>query len=307
MLMTNETTGSKKEILFRYIEGLFAKGGPEPEDYPGCTQWVVDLKTEIEKGTMTAEEARRYWFDLGEEYLEDSTLGNVLAKRHGYAGDFEVIDKLYRQHVPKEHGKWDLYLHAQEASIAVRNRKDYFISVAAACAKTQKGETCSVLDLGSGPARDILEYIERHPEDKVEFECIDHDPTAIAYAKGVVGKYLDRITFHQANVLKLKPTKKYNLIWSAGLFDYLSDRLFVAVLGRFAKALAPSGEMVVGNFGTKNPTHNCMEFMGDWILNYRDEETLIKLAKEAGIDDSRIRIGKEPLGINLFLHIAAEK
>ena len=46
-----------------------------------------------------------------------------------------------------------------------------------------------------------------------------------------------------------------------------------------------------------------MEIMTEWYLNYRNEEHLTRLAREATIKDSKITIEKEALGINLFLKI----
>jgi extracellular factor (EF) 3-hydroxypalmitic acid methyl ester biosynthesis protein len=297
--MPTQTTDS----LLTYLEGLFQKGGPDPEDYDAFTRWLADTAGEIKKGTLSALEVHRFWFDLGEEYLKDASVGNILGKRHGYAGDFEVIDKLYRQHLPASHDKWDRYLHAQGASVAVRNRKQYFIDLAVACTFQHRRSNCRVLNLGSGPARDICQYFESFPKGDLHFDCVDMDDNAITYASEVCRDHLTHITFHKANVLRFHPQQQYHLIWSAGLFDYLTDRLFVLTLRRYYKAVLPGGEMVVGNFSPTNPTHNCMFVMGNWTLLYRDAGHLRTLAREAGIDDSLVSVASEPLGINLFLHL----
>jgi extracellular factor (EF) 3-hydroxypalmitic acid methyl ester biosynthesis protein len=290
--------------LLAYIERLFAKGGPDPEDYDTFTIWLADAARAIRRDAALAAKIHRLWHALGEEYMLDASVGNILGKRHGYAGDFEVIDKLYRQHLPSDpsHAKWDRYLHAQGASIAVRNRKQYFIDVAAASRARQNGTGCTVLNLGSGPTRDIREYLERFPNHLIHFDCVDADDKAIAYARNVCANHLSQLTFFRANVLRFQPRRQYHLIWSAGLFDYLNDRLVVLALRRYYKALLPGGEMVIGNFSPNNPTHNCMYVMGNWTLVYRDAEKLKMLATEAGIGEPLLRVESEPLGINLFLH-----
>lgn len=292
------------KVSLKYLEELFLKGGPDPKDYDAFTQWLAEAAEEIRKGALSASEVQRFWFELGDEYMLDSTLGNIIGKRHGYAGDFEVIDKLYRQHLPIKQDKWDRYLHAQDASIAVRNRKEYFIDLAAACT-SRHGTTADVrvLNLGSGPARDIREYLERIPHRAIHFDCIDMDEKALVYARNSCAGHLSHITFQQANVLRYRPRQHYHLIWSAGLFDYFNDRLFVLALRRYYKELLPGGEMVIGNFSPNNPTHNYMLVVGDWSLFYRDAEHLKNLAVEAGIETSCLRVESEPLGVNFFLHI----
>jgi len=45
-----------------------------------------------------------------------------------------------------------------------------------------------------------------------------------------------------------------------------------------------------------------MEF-GGWHLIHRDEAKLLRLARDANIPNAVTRIGQEPNGVNLFLHI----
>ena len=62
------------------------------------------------------------------------------------------------------------------------------------------------------------------------------------------------MSFVQRNALRFRPQRTYDLVWSAGLFDYFEDALFVTTLSRLLKATAADGELVVGNFSTQNPS-----------------------------------------------------
>jgi len=64
---------------------------------------------------------------------------------------------------------------------------------------------------------------------------------------------------------------------------------------------------VIGNFSPNNPTKNYMEIVGDWYLNHRSADRLISLTKACSVDPKNIRIGQEPEGVNLFLHIKSGK
>src|SRR5262245_65191782 len=59
----------------------------------------------------------------------ESIAGFCYLQPYGYAGDFELIDRLYTQYTSSDPDikDWDAFAQAQPAAIAVRNRKAYFI------------------------------------------------------------------------------------------------------------------------------------------------------------------------------------
>lgn len=46
-----------------------------------------------------------------------------------------------------------------------------------------------------------------------------------------------------------------------------------------------------------------MELLGDWHLEHRSRDGLLELGHRAGYAEERMRVGSEPLGVNLFLHL----
>ncbi len=130
---------------------------------------------------------------------------------------------------------------------------------------------------------------------------IDLDQRAIDYAKNKNKAFLDRMNFQKRNVIRFVPEKSYDLIWSAGLFDYFKDKHFVYLIKKFYQHVDPGGEMIIGNFGVQNPSRKIMEVLADWFLYHRSEGELVGFAQQAGIPSTNVEILKEPLGINLFL------
>jgi len=231
--------------------------------------------------------------------------GYVLEKPHGYAGDFEIIEKFYTYHTsPDERlAKWDEYLHEFKAVKAVRNRKQFIIDV---LRKKMAHHTTiapfDMLNLASGPARDIYEFFAAHPFADLYVECIDLDENAIKYASKLLGEHNAKVKFFNKNILRFSTEKKYDLVWSAGLFDYFNDDIFKRLLTRFLGNVKAGGEMIVGNFCSTNPDMNYMELL-DWKLYHRSTEDLIALAIACGISRSQITVDKEPEGVNLFIRI----
>jgi SAM-dependent methyltransferase len=229
--------------------------------------------------------------------------GFVCARPHGYAGDFEIIDRIYQKHISADprFAPWDAYFQSRSASQAVRNRKTYFHELLKL--HSSRCRPLRVLKLASGPGRSMFEWLTVHPDADVSFHCVELDPKAIAFARNLNQAFLNRITFQQQNVIRFRPPQQYDLIWAAGLFDYFDDRVFQMVLSSLIPAIAPGGELVIGNFSTANPSRCYMEF-GGWNLYHRTPETLETLAINAGANGRKLSVGSEPEGVNLFLHVA---
>ncbi len=283
------------QVQTDFLRELVVKGGPDVEDYDR----LIDLVNSLDEDQYPA-----FRELIAPALTENSLQGWTYNKPFGYAGDFMIIEKIYRQHVSPNFlfRNWDRFYHIQHAARAVRNRKEFFKELCARLEARDDSEK-SVLILGSGPATDVFEYIQSRPDTQIRFELIDWDQNAIDYATEKNAAYLDRITFHKMNVLRFRSHKLYDMIWSAGLFDYFKEKHFVYLVQKFEPMLAPNGEMVIGNFNKKNPTRRLMEAMGEWYLNHRSEFDLMKHSIDAGVEEERIMVDREPLGINLFLRI----
>jgi SAM-dependent methyltransferase len=225
----------------------------------------------------------------------------------GYAGDFQLIDWIYTQKTTTNgKGKlFDLLFHSYEAAQSVRNRKEYFKNKCLSLANNKKKQI-NILNLGCGSCRDVLETFQESTNGcKLFFHCIDHEPKAITSAKKLLShnKAHDNVLLETTNVFHIHTDKKYDLIWSAGLFDYLEDRVVVLLLKKMWRYLKEGGKIIFGNFSQNNPTRNGMELVGKWYLIHRSAEELIRLCTEAKIPFREIEIESEPNGINLFCNI----
>ncbi|TVQ11896.1 MAG: class I SAM-dependent methyltransferase [Bacteroidetes bacterium] len=283
-------------IINRFKEILSQKG-PHSDDFNEIIRIVDELSTddEIEK-----------FRDMLEPVLKpDTIIGHSYTKPLGYSGDYLIIEKMYRFHknTHPNYVKWDEFFHWLPAASAVINRKKLAVSLLKKLNQNTKKEYPRVLILGSGPATEVNEYLESVTDNKLHFELVDFDQRAIEYATEKNQKYMEHITFHNKNVLRFSPDGCFDLIWSAGLFDYFQDKLFVRLLRRFSYYLSDNGEMIIGNFNISNPSKKIMEVLGDWYLYHRSQELLTNFAMEAGINKENIEIFSEPLGINLFLKI----
>ena len=282
-----------------FLEYLVNNGGPDLTDYERFTSIVnnlvpdeVDNFREIIKPALNA----------------NTLIGHGFVKPFGYPGDFTLIDKIYRYDINEDikYKNWDVFFQNQPGANAVRNRKDFFIEY---CRNlSQRKENAKVLILGSGPATDVYEFMTNYSGgNNISIDLIDFDQAAIDFSMEKNKEFNGQITYNKINALRYNSYKLYDLVWSAGLFDYFKDKHFTFLIRKYINCLADDGEMVISNFSTRNPTKRLMEVLSDWYLNLRTESDLYRIASDANVDKELVSVDKEPLGINLFLKIKKQK
>ena len=291
------------KALIDYIQLLHDCGGPSEREYAPLTKVLTYYRAKVSlQSWKNASKAIAKMY--GEEFI-NSIPGHAYLKPYGYAGDFEIIDKMYLK-VTSENPSlknWDLFYHQQAAARAVRNRKSFFKTVLRERV-AKNGHNCEILDVASGPCRDLLEFFEEENAKNIHVECVEADLEAILHATRINHKFLPKLTFHNQNIFRYTTDKKYDLIWSAGLFDYFNDTTFVKLVSRFTSWVKPGGEIIIGNFAVGNPSEGYMELFLDWYLYHRSPEQLVKLAQAAGIANiNQIIIDQEEVGVNLFMRI----
>lgn len=279
-----------------YIENLFIKNGPDEDQLPVLFAMMNQVK---------AEDIEYFRSLVSSLFNRHTLIGFAHTKPFGYSGDFFIIEKIYQFYLSHDEKikKWDMFFQLTPAVLAVRNRKTLAIGIFEELNTEAVGLRKDVLILGSGPVTETFEFFEINPDSPLVFDMLDMDKRAIAYAKNKNKKYLDRMTFLNRNVIRYTPEKKYDLIWSAGLFDYFKGKHFVFLLKKYYEHLNEGGEMIIGNFNVENPSRRSMEILCDWFLYHRSVDELTKFALQAGIEESKIDVLQEPLGINLFLRV----
>jgi extracellular factor (EF) 3-hydroxypalmitic acid methyl ester biosynthesis protein len=293
----------QREIAIQKLIRFINTCGPEENQYDELTQVWDSLNIDaddIASAVLTREKLIRLF---GDDFMNQTIQGFGYRKPHGYAGDFEIIDYIYQKKINADERfrKWDKYLHSQAACKAVINRKTYFIELVKEKLLNNQSPL-RILNIASGPCRDLLELFGQVSTDKIKIHCVEMDPNAICYARNLLGKFSASVEFIQENIFKFNTDDKFDLVWSAGLFDYFADGDFIKLLSKVYSWCSPSGEMVIGNFSVSNPSRSYMEKGTGWYLFHRTEDELKSLARKAGLRNENIKVRSEVLGINLFLH-----
>ena len=264
--------------------------------------------------------ASRYFHDRFGTLIDLSPVAaRCFHKPLGYAGDFEMMNMVYRNESLGEtlFGRsLSRVLLDSDAGQAVRHRVRYLAAkIKAAAARVGPHRPARILSVAAGPAMELQQILRTDPTllqaGRAEIALLDQDASALRHAseqiaadaaQASVGVTLRCLNTSIKTVIAEGLNGSYDLIYSAGLFDYLKDSTARAAGARLVEALAPGGHAVIGNFGTANPTRPLLELILDWPLLHRSASDLRQLFREVG---TGITVEQEPTGINLFAVIEA--
>ncbi|MFH6602898.1 methyltransferase domain-containing protein [Maribacter algicola] len=261
--------------------------------------------SELRKGNISRNEIIELNQNLGKDFLENTLHGRGFLKPNGYPGDYLFLDRIYTNHISNNpnYGIWDMYLQQHAAPKAVRNRKDYFKGLV----KDKAMGRCqiNVLNVISGSGRELFELYNEGSTKNIYTTCVEIDKEAIEFSKNLNKDHIKNIEYTNTNIFRYETSNTYDLIWAAGLFDYLDDRAFVKLLKRFRRWQKKGGEIVIGNYNDDyNPSRDYMEVFGDWHLIHRTETQMRHLAEQAGFSTG-VSVGRTPDNVILYLHLRA--
>ena len=241
---------------------------------------------------------------------------HAFTKPAGYPGDFETIEIIYDCCPRGEDLPGlifdDYYLHARPAQ-AVRNRLAYLVDRLAAevARRTAAGiQPVRLLSLGSGPARELALLSERPGCARaVEVTCLDMDDAALTYARQRINRRLNGpVQFVHDNALRYahgvnRPAQPFDVIYAAGLFDYLDANLAARLIEDCHGMLAPGGTLIVGNFSTETHPNDrvLVDWLLDWPLHYREAQAYRRICACTSFGAQGLRFEYEPLRANLFV------
>jgi len=84
-------------------------------------------------------------------------------------------------------------------------------------------------------------------------------------------------------------------VYSAGLFDYLNEKLAAKLIQKLYSNVAEGGMLLVPNFAKGILEQAYMDIFMDWKLIYRNENDMIRLSQLAGIPKEKVNLYRDPM------------
>jgi extracellular factor (EF) 3-hydroxypalmitic acid methyl ester biosynthesis protein len=238
----------------------------------------------------------------------------------GYAGDYEMVNMMARD--PFEGDSLfakilNTFFLNTPPVVAHRNRIDSLAEHLhyEVFRTSTKGKGTKIFNLGCGPALEIQRFLAKSPlTDEVEFTLLDFNDETVEYTQ----RNLARICRQYDSDCMIRVIKKsvaqlikdssafgrgsYDLVYCAGLFDYLPDPVCSKLMAIFWELVAPGGLLLVSNVHSNNPSRGWMECMVDWHLIYRNAAQMGEILPP-NVTEDQVRIFVEEIGVNIFAEI----
>jgi len=242
----------------------------------------------------------------------------------GYAGDYEMVSMMARN--PYEGSTafakiMNLWFLRQPPAHAHRNRLVHLEEklVAETARAAARSRPARILNLACGPAIEIQRFLTRKAySDRASFVLVDFNEEALRHAQAAleqiaaqngrklsaqyVRKSVQQILKEAGRTIERPVDQCYDLVYCAGLFDYLSDAVCRRIMSVLYGWLAPGGLLLTTNVDPLNPLRNGMEHLLDWHLIYRNARQLYDLRPpQAPTAEATVR--SDVTGVNLFLEV----
>lgn len=240
---------------------------------------------------------------LHQYFLKSPFCNRVYKKPLGYAGDYIMMKYIY-DNILQGKDAFAKYIHHFSTNIeiaqAVRSRKKYIVDK---ITNLISSKSCHITNIACGAAVEIIDSVNNNNVlNNCTINLLDSDNNALNYIKnhisqiGLAEKNII-INFFNNSIINIITNKtnisNQDLIYSVGLFDYLSDKLF--------SFLNKGGILIVGNLKSNELIlRSYMELLGEWLINYRNEKDLLHIASMLN-NAARISIEKDCYDIQLYL------
>ena len=229
-------------------------------------------------------------------------------KPSGFAGDFEMLIKIYDEVTPARGlgGYLDLCLLNLPMAPAIRARlaaaRKFLIREIAL-----RDTDVRILDIACGPCREFRDWPEPGNGCRVDVVAMDNDPKALAFIAENVAKHLAKPTSLQPvryNALRTRSASatirnfgKFDIIYSVGLCDYLSDEHLVGMLSAWRETLHDGGVLYIAFKDSESYDKTPYQWHLDWFFLQRTPQDVLNLYKAAGFDIDRIETTRDATGI----------
>jgi CRP-like cAMP-binding protein len=296
-----------------------AVGSPDPKTEERCQEVLAEFNDSLSEfkqamaGTGYEEVMWGHVFmEVFPYFMRSHFAERAYFKPKGYAGDFLMMEHIYAD-VPKGEGKLgeiiDTFCLKRPGSLAIRGRRKLLKEEISRLSSelVAQGKNTRIMNLACGPNRELFDFLQQcEYSEKVEALCVDVDLEALQYTNQFVNIFPHRASIRllSENVIKWSIGRTsqqfgtFDIIYSAGLCDYLDTRLFRALITQCYNHLNPGGTVILGNFAPY-PDSIFLDKLLRWELNYRTEDDLKELFAPTPFKEN-VTIISEEENVNLF-------
>lgn len=282
---------------------------------------AFECVTELARSAERMAAAKQYTeAHLTRELLSAPIWRQAYTKPRGYCGDYVVMNHIYdgRPVGDTTFARLAQALAVRTGEFVLRRRDLMHSAIEAAVKRESRSTRATIVSVGCGPAREVADFAATGAgaATPVTFVLVDHDEaalrfagTSIAAALAVPGSHPQlQVDLRKLSALRLlrdlPPVEAFgnaDLIYSAGLFDYFSDRTCRLLACRLYEALRPEGALLVGNMKADTDMLWPLYLIADWSLQYRTAESVMSWASD--LPGAEVSLRTETTGYDYLLTV----
>lgn len=215
---------------------------------------------------------------------EEPATAWAFRRPRGYAGDAHLIDFLYEHaavgtelRVASPHGRaLNAMVLASPTTVAVQERRRLLARLLDATAERVTRPEALVLACGHLREAEYATTLDRFDR----LMALDQDAASIAEMRRCLG-HIPALIPVEASIGRMivRPLVhgRFDLVYAAGLYDYLDETTATRLTRGMFTALKPGGRLLFANFCTGVPDYGFMDAFMDWRLILRDEPEMQRL------------------------------
>jgi SAM-dependent methyltransferase len=207
-------------------------------------------------------------------------------KPRGYSGDARLLDFIYQHETIREDVEQAspigsaLYAYSKyyPSCIAVRERRDLLARYVDEVAD-ERGAGTEILAIASGHLREAAGSAALARGDITRWVALDQDPLSVgSVARDYAGTPVQALDGSVRGLLGDKyKLGTFDFVYSAGLYDYLTDAVAMRLNRRCMRMLKPGGTLLFANFSPELTDDGYMETFMNWALLLRTEDDMWKI------------------------------
>lgn len=302
-------TATGREREQRLLEALIACEDRIVPQWKELWYRGSDILAPVWADPMTLARHKRYAERvLTPDFMPGAVMRRCYEKPLGYPGDYQIMNYVYEwQRVGDTPYEKLLHRIGIETGACVGTRLRMTQKILAEKIAHNPGDRpLNIANLGCGSAYEVYDYLKiDHLPRPVNFTLIDQDQGALSHAYEHAYREVVRhggrakLQCLQASFAQLlkagalfKSLPPQDVIYSLGLFDYLSHRRARALAHDLYAQVAPGGKLIIAN--VKQGRETCqwpLEFVTDWSLIYRTEEDMHAMV--SGLDVANVRVEED--------------
>ncbi len=276
------------EIQFETIDAFLDEAADHLaslENIPATWAALVTAAEQVRQATIpvagTAWHQRLRDHRIAALIHEEPACAWAFRKPRGYSGDAHLIDFLY------EHDATQAELRAASpcgralnavimscaAPVAVQERRRLLARLLDATAERVKRPEALVLASGHLREAEYATALDQYDR----LVALDQDRDSIAEMRLCYGNLAGLMTVEASigrMIVRPLVHGQFDLIYAAGLYDYLDDNTAARLTQGMFTALKPGGRLLFANFCTGIPDYGFMDAFMDWRLILRDEQEM---------------------------------